>query len=162
MHQRYLGMGSSFRRLLRKPLLVRNAAEHVLMEEPGRDIEQAGRRAAAVFKRARHLPVDVAVHAVDDFGPERSLGDVGVDVDNEIVVTLLFGGVREDVARIGMDRDLGKFTHPRRPLPIPGSIPISSLVGFVAVLGAMGRLFEHRFLHQPKWGICASLSRTKA
>ena len=62
-----------------------------------------------------HLANDGIVDHRDDLGPELRLGDVGVDVDEEIVFVLfrLLGGVGEDVARVGLDRDLVELTKLR-------------------------------------------------
>ena len=112
LHQRHLRMGVSARHSFGQTLLMRDAAEHVLVQHAGRGIEEAGRRAAAILERARHLPVDIAVHAIDDFRPECRLGDMSVDIDNEIIVEPRFPrGVGENVARVGLDIDLGQFAH---------------------------------------------------
>ena len=101
LNQRHLGVGAAARDGFAEPLLVRDAAEDVLVEHARRGIEEAG-RVAAFFEGARHLLVDVALHPIDDFGPERRLGDMGVDVDDEIIVLFsVLGGVREDVTGVG-------------------------------------------------------------
>jgi hypothetical protein len=67
---------------------------------------------------------------------------VGIDVDNEIIRAFFFGGVREDVARVGVDCDLRKLTHLWQLFPVFGSVA----VGFLAVLRLMRRALEHRVL----------------
>ena len=95
-------------------LLMRNAAEHVLMQKSRRRVEKP-RRGPAILERPRHLPVNVAVHAVDEFRPERGLGNVGVDIDDEIIVGARFlRGVCENVPRVSLDRDLRQFADTRR------------------------------------------------
>ena len=114
LHQCDLGVGSAARHGFAKALLVRDAAEHVLLQHARRCIEKAGRRTAAVLKGARHLLVDVAVHAVDDFRPECRLGNVGIDIDDEIIVEPGFlGGVGKDIAGVGLDSDFRQFTDAR-------------------------------------------------
>jgi hypothetical protein len=130
LHQRHLPVRAAARHLLAEPLLMRDAAEHVLVQHAGRGIEQAGRRTAA-FEGARHLFVDVAFHALDHVRPERRLGDVGVDVDDEIIgLPRLLGGVREDVAGVGRVVDLRQLGDTRR---------------LFAVLSGARRFGQHRF-----------------
>ena len=64
-----------------------------------------------------------------DFRPERRLGDVGVDVDQEIVLVAfrLPGGVREDVARVGLHGDFLQFAELRRDSLEHG---VASLIAF--------------------------------
>ena len=66
-------------------LLVRDAAEHILVQHAGLGVEQAGGD-RPVAKPTSPGGGDVVVDEVGDLGPERDLGDVGVDVDDEIVV----------------------------------------------------------------------------
>ena len=63
-----------------------------------------------------HLADHVVVDQRQDFRPERRLGDVGVDVDQEIVL-VAFGlprGMREDVARVRLHGDFLQFAELRR------------------------------------------------
>ena len=59
-----------------------------------------------------HLADDFIVDPGDDLRPELGLGHVRVDIDQKIVfVTLrLPGGMGEDVAGVGLGRDLVEFT----------------------------------------------------
>ena len=133
---------------LGEPLLVRNAPEYVLMQKPRRGVEQTGRRAAAILKRARHLAVHVAIHAVDNFRPESGLGDVCVDIDDEIIVALFVRGVRKDLARIGLNGDFRQFPHPRSTLAGSAVLFVAVLVFAVLIITVLGRQsLEHRFLH---------------
>ena len=52
---------------------------------PGCGIQQTRRRAALLPERLRGVAKIVVVDAVGDFGPERGLGDVRIDIDDEIV-----------------------------------------------------------------------------
>jgi hypothetical protein len=90
-----------------------------------------------------HLFVNVALHPIDDIRPERGFGDVGVDVDDEIIVApRLLGGVRQDLARIGRGGDLRQFGDAQAAVAVLVTV-------LAAVFGALiltrGRL-RHRFL----------------
>src|SRR5271169_123628 len=122
---------------------MRNAAEYVLVKHAGRGIEQS-RRSAALLEGARHLLVDVALHAIDDFGPECRLGDMGVDIDDEIVVGPFLGGVREDVAGVGLIVDLRQLADARRRFAILGNVLIAVFVVFLAPVLAR-HFLQHRF-----------------
>ena len=52
----------------------------------------------------------------EDLRPERRLGDVGVDVDEEVVLVALRlpRGMREDVARVRLHGDFLQFAELRR------------------------------------------------
>ena len=116
---------------------MRNAAEHVLIKHAGCGIEQAG-RSAAFLERARHLFVDVALHPIDDFRPERRFGDMRVDVDDEIVVApRLLGGVRQNLARIGRRGDLRQLGDARAAI----SILVPFLFPFLALCSLRGAGF---------------------
>ena len=95
----------------RQTLLMWNPAEHVLIQHAGRRIEQTGRRAAATLERARHLPVDVAVHAVDDFRPERRLGDMGIDVDDKIIMTSSLAACAQECRACRYGCHFGQLAH---------------------------------------------------
>ena len=89
--------------------LVGNAAVDVLEGHARLGIEQRRVGGAGPHgHRLAHLADHVVVDEIDDLGPELGLGDVRVDVDEEIVLhpLRLDGGVREDVARVGLDGDL--------------------------------------------------------
>ncbi len=75
---------------------------------PGWVLSSAVRGARPRRHRLPHLADDVVVDQIDDLGPERGLGDMRVDIDEEIVLHPLGldGGVREDVARVRLGRDL--------------------------------------------------------
>jgi hypothetical protein len=104
------------RHRLRLLLLVRDAAEQVLVQHAGLRIQQSGRRTAAVPERLRGVADVVVVDAIGDFGPERGLGHMRIDVDDEVVRQLarFLRRVGQHVARIGSDRDLLQFAHNRR------------------------------------------------
>ena len=54
-----------------------------------------------------HLADHVVVDERQDLRPERRLGDVGVDVDQEVIL-VVFGlprGMREDIARVRLHGD---------------------------------------------------------
>ena len=138
----YLSVRAAARHVLAEALLMRNAAEHVLIKHAGRGVEQA-RRTAALLEGARHLFVDVAVHAVDDFRPERGFGDVGVDVDDEIIVAPRFlGGVRQNLARIGRGRDLRQLGDARAAV----SVLVAVLAAVTGALLLTGGRLRHGFL----------------
>jgi hypothetical protein len=63
-----------------------------------------------------HLADHLVVDQRQDFRPERGLGDMRVDVDQEIVLQAfgLPGGMREDVARVGLHGDFLQFAELRR------------------------------------------------
>ena len=84
-------------------LPVRDAAEHVLIQHAGLHVQQPRRRAAALPERLRGVAKIVVVDAVGDLGPERGLGDVRVDVDDEVVAQLAraLGRVGQHVAGVG-------------------------------------------------------------
>ena len=89
--------------------LMGNAAVDVLEGHARLGIEQRRIGGAGPHRhRLAHLADHVVVDEIDDLGPELGLGDVRVDVDEEIVLHPLGldGGVREDVARVGLDGDL--------------------------------------------------------
>ena len=140
LHQGHLGVGPAARHALGEPLLVRDAPEHILMQKARRGVDQPGRRAATILERARHLPIDVAVHAVDDFRPERGLGDMRVDVDDEVVVALLLGGMSQDLARVGLDGDFRQLADARRLFPI-----FAAAIVLLAVLAVGRRSLEHGY-----------------
>jgi hypothetical protein len=100
---------------LRLLLLVRDAAEHVLERHAGLRVQQAWWRAAALAERLRRLPKVVIVDAVGDVGPECGLGDVRIDIDDEVVRQLAgaLRGMREHIARIRPYGDLFQFAYRR-------------------------------------------------
>ena len=90
--------------------LVRNAAVDVLERDARLGVEQRRVGSAGPCRhRLAHLTDHVVVDQLDDLRPELGLGDVRIDIDEEIVLDPLGldGGVREDVARVGLDGDLG-------------------------------------------------------
>jgi hypothetical protein len=93
--------------------LVRNAPVDVLVESTGLSVEQRRRGAWPRHHRLPHLADDVVVDQIDDLGPELGLGDVRVDIDEEIVLQALGldSGVQEDIARVGLDGDLGELSN---------------------------------------------------
>ena len=94
-----------------------------------------GRSALACAHLADHVVVD---HR-QDFRPERRLGDVGVDVDEEIILVALRlpRGMREDVARVRLHGDFLQFAELRRralehgglPVVVAGNIPERGVAG---------------------------------
>ena len=70
---------------------------------PGWAFEQTRRRAAAFPERLRGVANVVVVDAVGDVGPERGLGDVRIDIDDEIVGQFArgLGRVGKHVAGVG-------------------------------------------------------------
>ena len=110
-----LAMRAVARHRLRLLRLVRDAAEQVLIQHAGLRIEQTRRRAALLPERLRGVANVVVVDAVGDVGPERGLGDVRIDIDDEIVGQLArsLRRVGQHVAGVGMDGDLFQFAHRR-------------------------------------------------
>ena len=107
-------------------LLVRNAAIGVLIEDAGLGVEQRDVAAAgAAGHGLAHLTDHVVVDGRQDFRPERRLGDVGVDVDEEIVLIALglTGRMREDVARVRLHGDFLHFAELRRHSLEHGVLP---------------------------------------
>ena len=77
----------------------------MLVQDAGLAVEQRGVAAArAAGDGLAHLADHVVVDQRKDFRPELRLGDMGVDVDQEIILVAfrLPGGMREDVARVGL------------------------------------------------------------
>ena len=102
------------RRRLAQVLLVHDAAGHVLVKRTV-GVEQAG-TAAAFAERLGNVAQNFVVDAVGDFGPERGLVDVGIDIDDEPVLQLLLGrrGFGQIVARVGTRGNLLELGNPRR------------------------------------------------
>src|SRR6185503_1630802 len=94
---------------LQQSELMGNAAVDVLERDPRLGVEQRRVGSAGPGRhRLAHLANDVVVDQVDDLRPELRLRHMRVDVDEEIILHPLGldGGVREDVARVGLDGDL--------------------------------------------------------
>ena len=136
--QGHLAVGRAVRHRLAQALLMRDAPVDVLIGHAGHRVEQAGRRADPVAERLRHLTVDVVVDAVGHVRPERGLGDVGVDVDDEIILGLsvaVLGGVGEDVAGVGMDGDLRQLGDARTALAVAVAVAVAVAGGFAVTSG---------------------------
>ena len=101
------------RRRLGQLLLVHDAAGNVLVERTV-GVQQAGRR-AAVAERFGDVAQHFVVDAVGDLRPERGLVDVGVDVDDQVVLELLGRrrGLGQIVARVGARGNLLELGDPR-------------------------------------------------
>ena len=91
---------------------MRHAAIKILIRHARLHIEQRALSARTRQRRLAPLADDVVVDHRDDFGPELRLGDVGVDVDQEVVFETfsLLGRMRENVPRVGLHRDFFKLT----------------------------------------------------
>jgi hypothetical protein len=85
-----------------------------LVERPV-DVQQAGRR-TSVAECLGDVAQDLVVDAVGDFRPERGFIHVGIDVDHEPILELLFGraGLGEIIAGIGARGNLLELGDPRR------------------------------------------------
>ena len=89
----------------------------MLIEDARLDVEQRDVAAARTAGDGlAHLADHVVVDRGEDLRPERRLGDVGVDVDEEIILVALGlpRGVREDVARVRLHGDFLQFAELRR------------------------------------------------
>jgi hypothetical protein len=64
-----------------------------------------------------------------------------IDIDNEIVVAFLFGGVRKDVARIGLDGNFWQFLYARCFFSVFAAIAVV----FLAIVRIRRHSLEHRF-----------------
>ncbi len=112
--------------LLQQRLLMRDAPVDMLVENAGLVVEQrdvAG--AGATGQRLTHLADHLVVDRGEDFRPERGLGDVSVDIDQEVVLVALRlpRGMRENVARVGLHRDFVQFAELRRRALEHGGLP---------------------------------------
>src|SRR4029079_4931610 len=99
--------------LLPEAGLMRNAAVERLVRDAGHDIEQREiARARTDALAERHVADHVVLDERDDLGPELRLAHMRVDVDQEVVFVALglLGGMRENIARVGSDRDLVELT----------------------------------------------------
>src|SRR5262249_25526453 len=98
-------------------------------------VEEGG-VAAALELRLAPLPDHLVVDSLDDLRPELGLGDMGVDVDQEIILVALrlFGRVREHVAGIGPGGDLFELAiiahHTLEHGPSPGLRSVAALQWF--------------------------------
>jgi hypothetical protein len=74
-----------------------------------RDVARAGTAGDRLAHLADHLVVDQSQY----LRPERRLGDVGVDIDQEVVFVALRlpRRMREDVARVGLHGDFLQFAE---------------------------------------------------
>jgi hypothetical protein len=103
--------------LLQQRLLMRNAAPRMLVQNAGLAVEQRGvGPAGALGVGMAHLADHVIVDHRQDFRPERRLGDMGVDVDEEIILVALGlpGRMRENVARVRLHGDFLQLAELRR------------------------------------------------
>src|SRR5262245_2485915 len=97
-----------------------NAAINVLVENAGLDIEQSTTGAGPRGDRLAHLADHIVVDELEDLVPKRGLGDVRIDIDEEVVFER-FGldrGMRENIARVGLDRDFVELFDLSFPVPL--------------------------------------------
>ena len=103
--------------LLEIGLLMRNAAAHRLERDAGRDVQQRVAVLGALHHAFGHLLQHVVLDIAADLAPEAALADMGVDVDDHLVVVVgarLLGRMREIIARVGARGDFGKFARGRQ------------------------------------------------
>ena len=114
------------------PALMADAPADALQREPGRNVQQRVGAGESLVLRLADLAQHVIVDQVDDLRPEMVLGDMRVDIDDEVVVVAgggLARRMRQHVAHVRRAGNVAEWAGALLPsLPCDLFLNILSLV----------------------------------